>query len=67
MLKCDEPLSNSGYTFNVRPSMMARQLSRSLKLFSFIDILLCIIYVYQFQFFAAIAIIGPICGYYGRD
>ena len=47
--------------------MMARQLSRSLKLFSFIDILLCIIYVYQFQFFAAIAIIGPICGYYGRD
>lgn len=45
--------------------VMARQLSRSLKLFSFIDILLCLLYVFAGYLFTAFAVIGPICGYYG--
>ena len=45
--------------------MVARQLSRSLKLFSFIDILLCLLYVFAGYHFMAFAVIGPVCGYYG--
>lgn len=44
---------------------LARQLSRSLKLFTCIDILLCLLYVFVGYIFLAFAIIGPICGYYG--
>lgn len=47
------------------PQFMARQLSRSLKLFSVIDILLCVLYVFGQFSFAAFAVIGPLCGYYG--
>ena len=45
--------------------VVARQLSRSLKLFSFIDILICLLYVFAGFLFTAFAVIGPICGYYG--
>ena len=45
--------------------VLARQLSRSLKLFSFIDILLCLLYVFAGYLFTAFAVVGPICGYYG--
>jgi hypothetical protein len=45
--------------------LITRQYSRALRIFAFIDILLCILYTWTWLPWAIFAIIGPICGYYG--
>ena len=45
--------------------LITRQYSRALRIFAFIDILLCILYTFSGWTWAIFAVIGPICGYYG--
>jgi hypothetical protein len=44
---------------------IARSLARSLRLFALIDVFICVINVFIGYFWLAIAIIGPLCGFYG--
>lgn len=45
--------------------LITRQYSRALRIFAFIDILLCILYTLSGYYWAIFAVVGPICGYYG--
>mmetsp|Transcript_14916 Transcript_14916/g.64552 ORF Transcript_14916/g.64552 Transcript_14916/m.64552 type:complete len:277 (+) Transcript_14916:222-1052(+) len=45
--------------------LITRQYSRALRIFAFIDILLCILYTLSGWTWAIFAVVGPICGYYG--
>lgn len=44
---------------------VARSAAFSLRFFAIIDLLLCLLYVFSGYLLAAIATIGPLCGYYG--
>ena len=45
--------------------VVCRSYARAVRLFSIVDALICILYVVSGFYYAAIALLGPICGYHG--
>mmetsp|Transcript_9131 Transcript_9131/g.30432 ORF Transcript_9131/g.30432 Transcript_9131/m.30432 type:complete len:237 (+) Transcript_9131:226-936(+) len=45
--------------------VVARSYARAVRLFAIVDSLICVLYVVSGFYYAAIALLGPICGYHG--